>query len=95
MRKLTEQAIENFLNDTPFKKSNTKVEITKSKTILSLFNNRIAFKIDDKIAIRNAGYKTNTTKERLNGLPNVNIEEKNDIWYLNGKQWNGKFIVVN
>jgi len=95
MRQLTEKAIENFLNDTPFKKSNTEVIITKSKTILSLFKNRIAFKVNDKIAITNAGYKNTTTKERLNGLPGVNIQQKDGKWYLNGQQWNGEFTVIN
>ena len=38
------------------------------------------------------GYKTNTTKERLNGIPGVCIQQKKGVWYLNGKEmldgWN-------
>ena len=35
------------------------------------------------------------TKERLNGLHGVSITQKNFIWYLNGKKWNGNLIKIN
>ena len=25
----------------------------------------------------------------MNALPNVHIQQKNFVWYLNGKEWNG------
>lgn len=44
--------------------------------------------------IRNAGWWTNTTKERLNGLSNVQISQRNYRWYLNGQIWDGNWIAV-
>ena len=42
--------------------------------------------------INHQGYKINSTKERLNGIPGVCIQQKKGIWYLNGKEmldgWN-------
>ena len=35
-----------------------------------------------------------TTKERLNGLPNVSIYQRNFQWFLNGKAWDGSRIKV-
>jgi len=32
--------------------------------------------------------------DRLNGLPNVNIHQKNFQWFLNGEEWDGEFIKV-
>ena len=42
----------------------------------------------------NCGWFSNTTKERLNGLPNVNIYQKNFEWFLNGKKWDGNLIDI-
>jgi len=44
--------------------------------------------------ITNAGWQSNTTKERLNGLSGVSIYQKNFQWFLNGKPWNGDWITV-
>ncbi len=62
---------------------------------LFLFDNLIAKKGIDGLFITNAGWKSNTTKERLNGLPNVSIYQKKGQWYLNDKEWNGEWIKVN
>jgi len=35
-----------------------------------------------------------TTKERLNGLPNVSIYQFNFKWFLNGEEWDGSRIKV-
>ena len=69
-------------------------------TKLKYHDNTIAIKSLNKhtgierLYITNCGYFTNTTKERLNGLPNVNIVQRNFIWYLNGKEWDGKLIEI-
>lgn len=34
------------------------------------------------------------TKERLNALQGVNIVQKNFVWYLNGKEWNGELTDI-
>lgn len=51
-------------------------------------------KIQKQLWITNCGYSTNVTKERLNGLPDVSISQKNFKWFLNGKEWDGSWIMV-
>jgi len=95
MRKITEESIKAFMNAEVFNKSNTKVRVLPNVTVLSLFGNDIAWKYNDPdqtISISNAGWKSDTTKERLNGIPGVSIQQKKDEWYLNGKKWDGKII---
>ena len=60
-----------------------------------LFGNIIAERVNNELIICNCGYPTNTTKERLNGLPNVSIVQCKGEWYLNGEKWNGKPTKVN
>ena len=43
------------------------------------------------LSISNAGWESNTTKERLNGLPGVSIRQKNWSWFLNGEEWDGNW----
>lgn len=89
-RKITAEAVRNFLDGVPFKKSNT--EVVREGTIyyLKLFGNKIAA-INNKyeLWISNAGWDSNTTKERLNGLPGVHVRQIKGIWYLNDLQWDG------
>lgn len=97
MKQITKKAIEKFLNGEKFKSSNTEVEVLPNVTILKLFGNKIAYLYNDPertLSITNCGYETNTTKERLNGLPNVHIQQKNFQWYLNGEKWNGELIDI-
>jgi hypothetical protein len=44
--------------------------------------------------VTNAGWFSNTTKERLNAIDGVSVYQKDWNWYLNGEQWNGKLIDV-
>ncbi len=51
------------------------------------------------IAITNCGWESNTTKERLNGVIqavglNYGLVQKNWIWYLDGKQWDGSLTKI-
>lgn len=97
MRKITENAISNFYAGKIYKNNNTKVEVLPNVTILKLHNNPIAYLYNDPkrtLSITNAGWFSNTTKERLNGLQGVNIYQKNFVWFLNDKEWNGKLIDV-
>lgn len=97
MRTLTQKAVQAFMNAEKFKSSNTTVEVLPNVTILKLFGNAIAYRYNDPertLSITNCGWKTNTTKERLNAIPGVNINQKNKVWYLNGKEWNGNLIDV-
>ena len=104
MRKITEDSINAFMNAEPFNKSNTEVKVMaleNSKPCLIhlyLFDNLIAIrhinKRVHKIQVTNCGWKTNTTKERLNGIPGVSIYEKNKEWFLNDRLWNGELIDI-
>lgn len=94
MRKVTNDSVMNFLNGVNCSIGNTTVTVNGNEINLLLFGITIATKIGDKIKITNKGYFTNTTKERLNGLPNVNIVQKQKKWFLNGKEWDGKLVEV-
>ena len=97
MRQITKQSINAFLNASTFSKQNMIVEVLPNVTILKLHNNPIAYLYNDPnrtLSITNAGWKSNTTKERLNALPNVSIVQRNFVWYLNGKEWDGNLIEI-
>jgi hypothetical protein len=101
MRKITEQSVDAFMNAEPFKSSNTEVVVKPNVTILKLFGNEIAYRYNDPeqtLSITNCGWKTNTTKERLNGIPSVNIYQRKiqgkSVWFLNDQEWDGKLIDV-
>lgn len=98
MRKITQLAVASFMNAQKFKLSNTEVQVLENVTILLYQNNPIAYRYNNPertISIQNCGWFSTTTKERLNGLPNVKISQKNFVWFLNGKEWNGKLIDIN
>ena len=92
MRKITKEAVNKFLSREPFRKSNMSVEGGFEVWMLKLHGNTIAT-IDELgvLSISNAGWASNTTKERLNGIPGVHIKQKNWTWYLNGQEWDGSW----
>ena len=86
MRQITRKAVEALLVGSNYKKSNTEVR----DKALYLFGHKIAwFDINERLWIDNCGYLTTTTKERLNALPGVRIQQVNFSWYLNGEYWDG------
>jgi hypothetical protein len=97
MRQITKESILAFENSKPFNKQNMNVTVLPNVTILSLHGNPIAFRYNDSertISITTAGWQSNTTKERLNAINGVDIQQKNFVWYLNGKRWDGKMINI-
>lgn len=62
---------------------------------LWLFGNRIAEWRRDGLWISNAGWQSNTTKERLNGLSGVSISQRSGTWYLNDREWDGSWVNVS
>lgn len=87
MRQITRKAVEALLVGSNYKNSNTEVR----DKAMYLFNHKIAwFDVNGQLWISNCGYRTNITKERLNGLPSVDIRQKNFSWYLNGEYWDGR-----
>ena len=84
MRKITKQAVAAFLHGEQFNSGNTSVVSDADNIKLYLHGSCIA-RIDSYgMAINPRGYMTATTKERLNGLPSVDIKQRNFEWYLNG-----------
>ena len=85
-----------FLDGTPFRRDNTEVRVTDSSVSIYLFGNKIASRGIESSAtlVSNCGWFSNTTKERLNALPNVYIRQKDYQWYLNGEQWSGAPTIV-
>ena len=95
MRKITREACQAFENARNYKKDNTQVIAhNENKIRMYLHGNFIAFKGKDGTYISSAGYRTRTTKERLNGLTGVHIQQRDYVWYLNGESWNGEWIKV-
>tara|TARA_R110000822_G_scaffold53335_5_gene137668 strand:- start:21934 stop:22233 length:300 start_codon:yes stop_codon:yes gene_type:complete len=97
MRKITEESVNAFMNARKFKKANMEVEVLANVTILKLHGNPIAYRYNDPsrtLSITNAGWETPTTKERLNAIDGVSIHQKNWVWYLNDKEWDGELIDI-
>jgi hypothetical protein len=94
MRNITELSILAFNANQKFSQSNTVVKIAENLTTLELHGNLIAGKDSKGLFIDSCGYLTNTTKERLNGLNHVSIQQKRGVWYLNGNIWDGTKIYV-
>ncbi len=96
MRKITSEAKKAFEAGRNYKNSNTEI----SGGSYFLFGNKIAeysslFNDGNRdINITTAGWKSATTKERLNALEGVNIIQRAGIWYLNGQEWGGEWVTV-
>lgn len=98
MRKITKESSEKFLSAEKYKKSNTEVIVLDNCTMLKLYETIIAIRYNDPertLLIKTEGYNTNTTKERLNSLPNVSITSKKGTFFLNGKEWDGSPIEIH
>ena len=94
-RLVTQNAISTFENRGNGTFNNTKVISENGITKLFLHGNLIAKVSIEGLYITNAGWESNTTKERLNGINGVSIQQKKGVWYLNGTEWNGELIKVN
>jgi hypothetical protein len=94
MRKISEQAADALIFGYSFNKSNTRVNLVVGGTRMYLHGNLIAEKINSKIRITNDGWFTNVTKERLNAIPNVSIQQVSGNWLLNGNPWDGSWIEI-
>jgi hypothetical protein len=82
MRQVTEKIVGAFLRNEYRRIGNT---WTDGRTIW-LHGHAIAEFRTDGLWITNAGWPTPTTKERLNGIPDVSIVQKKGQWYLNGQR---------
>lgn len=85
MRKITEESIDAFLNHRRFKRANTEVVVGDGYTDLCLHNNIIAKLTNNCLYVSTAGWNTNTTRDRLNGIPGVHVRCRNGRLTLNGE----------
>ena len=86
MRKITELSVDALKEQRNFKLRNTEVR----NNSMYLHGHKIAWiDANDYLWITNCGYDTNTTNERLRGLPGVYIYHRNGILHLNHKPWTG------
>ena len=90
MRKITSEAVEAFKGGKYYKNTNTEI----AGYSFYLHGNKIAEKRDGEIDITLAGWNTNTTRERLNGLDGVRVTTRQGQAYLNGKAWDGEWITI-
>jgi hypothetical protein len=90
MRKITREIVRAFENRTSLRISNSKTDGTS----LWLFGNKIAEWRHDGLWISNGGWNSRTTKERLNGLRGVRVEQFRGVWFLNENEWNGSWVNV-
>ena len=90
MRDVTRKITAAFFRGETLKIGNTR---TNGRSIW-LHDNKIVDDRPDGLYITNAGWKSNTTKERLNAISDVNIVQRNFVWYLNGHEWNGEWTKV-
>lgn len=96
-RIITEQASHAFMVARKnFNSGNTSVTIEGDMVVMRLHGNEIAKRQvgSNSIQICNGGWSSNTTKERLNGLPGVRVCQKNFTWYLNSKEWDGSWVTI-
>jgi len=101
-RKITTDAINAFMSARTFNRDNTSVEVRPFKdekvdsVILKLHGNVIARRLvgSNAIEVCDGNYPSNTTKERLNGLPGVSVCQRKGVWFLNGVEWDGSWETV-
>jgi hypothetical protein len=97
-RQITEKAVNAFLLGRNFNESNTSVvqNDDKNEVFMYLFGNLIATyrKNWNELVITTAGWNTATTRERLNGLPNVKVYQRKGQLFLNGQPWDGMQRII-
>ena len=103
MRKITQNAVDAFIAGRTFNGSNTTVStahlIDGFNVSMYLHGNLIAERTGSSMRIRDAGWQSNTTKERLNGLLDTlalpRIYQKDFAWYIgDGETWTGERELV-
>jgi hypothetical protein len=90
MRKVTREICTSFLLRQTRRISNSYTD----GQALYLFGNKIAEYRYNGLWITSAGWRSNTTRERLNGIRGVSIVQRNYNWYLNGHLWDGQWTRV-
>lgn len=98
MRQITKDAVAAFYAGRDFSRSNTQVfrhvvTDTADGAVLYLHGNLIAKRCGPAVYVRDAGWQSNTTKERLNGVyagkhgATHAITQRDGVWYLVGQEF--------
>jgi len=98
--KITTDSVDAFLNHRPFRRENMDVVIKGDASYLFLHGNRIGISTNGMISISTCGWETRTTLMRLREVlrrvaPQSRVQIKKGILYLNDKEWNGSFTLIN
>ena len=94
MRKITMEAQKAFWDNGYFKRDNT----TVLNGIMTLHSTIIASHSDRFLSLNSGGYRTNTTKERLNGVLHrlgFVIKSKQGEWSIYNSQNGESFLFVD
>jgi len=91
MRQITRDIVNAFQNSRSLRIGNSR---TNGES-LWLFDNKIAEVRTDGLWICNGGWNSRTTKERLNGLSGVHIQQRRGVWLLNERVWDGRWVNVD
>lgn len=105
MRKIEEEMITAIKEAKSYKKDNTEVtyDLGNNQVVIYLHRNLIAYVDNDvfNLYLSDAGYRTKTTKSRLNAILSSydlgKIYSKKYQWYLNNEEWTGskEFEITN
>jgi hypothetical protein len=90
MRKVTEKVCQAFQHGIAAASGNSMTD----GQALYLHGNKIAEDREDGLYVTTAGWNSNTTRERLNGLFGVSVYVRKGQLYLNGKEWDGEWVHV-
>lgn len=97
MRAITQKTAEAFARNEKVCFSNSQVIINDMGTHYYLHGNLIASMKDGVLFISNCGWKTNTTKERLNGILSQfnlpKISQKHFVWYYGNEVFEGSKLI--
>jgi hypothetical protein len=86
MRKITQQAVNALFEGVLYRNGNTEITHSLDGAKMWLHGNLIAVLNSDEVTLYTCGWKTTTTKERLNGVVRqygFNISQKAGKWFVN------------
>ena len=100
MRKIEREMIQAIIDRKDWRKANTSVTIYDQYAVIKLHGNEIGFYYfkDQCLKIWHAGWKTVTTKSRLNALINFvkgglsNVYQKDFRWYYRTEDYTCSFL---
>lgn len=98
--KITTDSVDAFLTRRPFRRENMEVVVKDNVSYLYLFGNRIGINTNGMVSISTSGWQTRTTLMRLREVlrrvsPQSRLQTKRYVLYLNDKEWNGNFTLIN